>query len=151
VSDYNWVLPRIAVGGFLRDYDLPQLQAEGVGYIVNVSNQPEPSSIQADSNIEILNVQVDDDGQSKQDVFRNQLAPWFMERWFKEPRKRWIFHCGAGVNRGPSAGMLALMLVGLSASAAMKGIITARPITTGGLAYREDAMKVAEELGYLVR
>lgn len=150
MSDYNWVLPSISVGGFLRDYDLPQLQAEGIGYIVNLSNMPEPSSIQADPNIEILNVQVDDDGQSKHEAFK-VVAAWFAERWFKEPHKKWNIHCGAGVNRGPSATMLCLMLLGLSASAAVRALITARPITQGGIAYHEDAIKVAEELGYLVR
>lgn len=151
MSDYNWVLPRISVGGFLHDYDLPQLQAEGIRYIINLSNMPEPSSIQADPDIEILNVQVDDDGQSKHDVFLYDVAPWFMDRWFSDPKKKFNIHCGAGVNRGPSAAMLCLMLLGLSASAAVRALMTARPITQGGIAYHEDACKVAEELGYLVR
>src|SRR5579859_6650532 len=110
MSDYNWVLPRISVGAMLNDYDLPQLQAEGIGYIVNVSNNLEPAPIRADPNIEILNVDINDDGQSHYEVFKDQLAPWFMDRWFKEPKKKFNFHCGAGVNRGPSTCMLALML-----------------------------------------
>lgn len=150
MSDYNWVLPRISVGAMLNDYDLPQLQAEGIGYIVNISNMPEPSSIQADPNIEILNVQVDDDGQSKYPEMV-YMAEWFIERWFKDPKKKFNFHCGAGINRGPSFCMLALMLLGLSASASIRALTTARPNCAMGLAYRDDAIQVAGELGYLVR
>jgi hypothetical protein len=149
VSDYQWVLPRIAVGGMPQSYDLEQLKAEDVGYLVNASNQPEPFDC-AENGITEYKVQIDDDGQSKYDAFL-AFSLWFMSKWWENPKKKFLFHCGAGVNRGPSTCMLALMLLRLSASAAYKGIVTARPIAAAGLAYREDACRVAEQYGFLVR
>lgn len=144
MSDYQWVLPRISVGAILNSNDMPQLLADNIGYVVDATQHDD--SLFDSPNIETLYLNIADDGQSKHDVFKNIVAPWFIERWFQHPEKRWNFHCDAGINRGPSTCFFCLLLLGLSASDAEDFIRHARPQV--GLAYKVDAIKVAKELGY---
>jgi hypothetical protein len=147
VADYQWVLPRISVGTALNASDMPGVQADGIGYIVDATLHDDNPFAGADG-IEVLYLDINDDGQSKHDVFKNVVAPWFMAHWFVSPAKRFNFHCDAGINRGPSTCFFCLLLLGLPASDAEDFIRHVRPQV--GLAYKADAMAVARELGYLV-
>lgn len=144
MSDYQWVLPRISVGSILAAGDMPTLLGDKIGYIVDATQHDD--SLFDSPYIDTLYLNIADDGQSKHDVFKNVVAPWFIARWFQHPEKRWNFHCDAGVNRGPSTCFFCLLLLGLSAVDAEAMIRKVRPQV--GLAYKADAIQVAEELGY---
>lgn len=146
MADFQFVLPRIAVGAALQATDVPTLLVDEIGYVVDATQHDDSTFNHPE--LEVLFLNIGDDGQSKHDVFKNVVAPWFVARWFVAPAKRWIFHCDAGVNRGPSTCFLALLLLGLSASDAEDFIRHVRPQV--GIAYKADAMAVARELGYLV-
>lgn len=146
MSDYQWVLPRVSVGAVLQPTDVPQLLTDEIGYIVDATTHDDTAFNHPELDVLFLNI--NDDGQSKKDVFKTILAPWFIQRWFEHPEKRWNFHCDAGVNRGPSSCFFCLLLLGFSASDAEDFIRHVRPQV--GLAYKADAMAAARELGYLV-
>lgn len=146
MADYQWVLPRISVGAVLSASDVPGLLADGIGYVVDATTHDDSAFNHPE--LEVLYLDINDDGQSKHDVFKNIVAPWFMAHWFVNPAKRFNFHCDAGINRGPSTCFFCLLLLGLSASDAEDFIRHVRPQV--GLAYKADAMAVAKELGFLV-
>lgn len=151
MADYQFLLPdvpRISVGAALQLVDLARVESDDIGFVVDVT-QHDDNDFLRQAGIDVLWVNTSDDGQPKKDLFKNLVAPWFAARWFVEPKKRWNFHCDAGVNRGPSTCMFVLMLLGLSATDAEDFIRHVRPQV--GLAYKADAIAAAEELGYLVR
>lgn len=152
MSDYQFVLPRISVGAGLTAGDYDKLEADHIGYVIDAT-QHDDGGFLADApnhpGIDVIWLNIGDDGLSKKDVFQLTVAPWFMARWFVDPKKNWNIHCDAGVNRGPSTTFFCLMLLGFTAAEAEDAIRKVRPQV--GLAYKNDAMLAAEALGYMVR
>lgn len=148
MGPYQWVSGRISVGGALTAANLPELIADGITHICDVTQHDDDAFLvaaQAHPDVKVLWLNTADDGASKVEVFE-QIPPWFFALW--GPRVRLNFHCDGGCNRGPSACYLALRLLDWPAQQAEQAIRSARPeVGAGCLRYRLDAEQVASHWG----
>lgn len=144
--DAQWVTPRIMVGAALTVVDLQALVADGITHICDVTQHDDDDFLTVATShpsINCLWINTGDDGQDKSDLFK-PVAAWFLGAWL-DPRSKFIFHCDAGFNRGPSACYLGLRLLDWLGTSAEAGIRTVRPV---GLRYMADAERCLVKLGY---
>jgi protein-tyrosine phosphatase len=145
--DWNWCSTRVATGAAINSpSDVSELIEAGVTAVV-------------DTRAEFTNVDIfrtmpgltylwhptNDDGQPKGVVYWDQLLT-FALILLARPRARISCHCGAGVNRGPSAAFAVLVAQGWTPEGAEALIRQNRPQV--GLAYRDDAVQACRMLGY---
>jgi hypothetical protein len=143
----NQVTPRIWVGGALEASDIPALLDAGITHVCDVTTHDDDGFLRGatgSKQINVLWLNTGDDGQDKTAVYK-PIAPWFLGAW-ADPHNRFIFHCDAGINRGPSGCYMALRLLEHSPVEAQQLIRTARPIV--GLHYMPDVERALAELGY---
>jgi hypothetical protein len=148
MADFQFALPRIAVGAALTAADLPFLQSQGVSHIVDATQHDDSSFLQAPG-FKVLFGNVADDGLPKDEWFE-RLAPWFLGEW-ASPHARFLFHCDAGCNRGPSSAYMAMRLLGFPRVLAVHLLRHARPLLLVNplcIRYADDADRALATLGY---
>jgi predicted protein tyrosine phosphatase len=142
VAEFDWVLPRIAVGGAIETADVPQLLRAGITHIADATTRDDTAVVGPSFDV-IFGDQPDDGNQDRAGNFYQRLAVWLMYEWFGNSHGRFLFHCDAGVNRGPSAAYLALRLLGLERDQAIRLLTAARPIVANPPRYAPAADAVA--------
>ena len=139
-EDVSFVTPRLALGGMVHDYDIPDLRALGITHIINVNWPDRPEFLEVVAAFCHLDLAILDDGQPKPvEWFRSGIS--FADSL--GPADKLLVHCGHGVNRSPAMVYAILRAWGYSDAEAM--VRQARPQTgsgkTGGAfeIYRQSA------------
>ena len=147
--DFDFITPRLAVGGAPMDYqDADQLGLAGITHDIDTTWKETDQSILASfPGISVLWNPTEDDGQEK--------PPW----WFRDsiefafqalstPHAKLYVHCDSGLNRSPSTVLAIMMALGWEYDAAMDLIHDKRPATKGWVRYATDAANAVNDLGY---
>ena len=144
-EDVSFITPRLAVGGMVHDYEIPEIQALGITHIINVNWPDRPEHAEVVLSFRHLDLAVLDDGLPK-------LPAWFHAGLdFANtlgPDDKLLVHCGHGVNRSPAMAYAILRAWGYDDAEAI--VRAARPQTgsgkTGGSfeVYRQSADEVIE-------
>jgi hypothetical protein len=148
VSDFQFVLPRVAVGSAINDAVVfsDDLEKAGIFYIVDCQGEHDDTPFLATRKMFTCWCPTEDNGQPKDlNEWWGKGIKWSLENYAK-PNVKIYFHCAAGVNRGPSMCFGFLLALGISATAAEILIRSARPQV--GLAYKVDAILKVSQLGY---
>jgi protein-tyrosine phosphatase len=147
MADYNFVTTRLATGAALSsDADVQQLVAAGINAVLDARAEFDDAPLfTADPSILYCWNPTQDDGQHKPATYWDKTLAFSLPLLAK-PNTKLLFHCAAGVNRGPSNLACVLMALGLSSDAAAQMIKAARPIAQIG--YLADAAAAVTSLGY---
>jgi hypothetical protein len=154
--DFDFITPRLATGGqFTSEADVDQVVAAGITLVVDARAGHRDFPVECDDaalfgnhpQITYCWDPTEDDGQPKP-------VSWFAKALavalpaLTQPRARVLFHCSAGVNRGPSLAYAAMRAVGFGGTDAINLIHAARPVTVGGIAYASSADAAVTALGF---
>lgn len=147
MSDFQFVLPRVAVGSAINDAIVfsDDLEKAGIFYIVDCQGEHDDSAFLVTRNMFTCWCPTEDDGQPKPLEWWNKGIQWALENYAR-PHDSIYFHCAAGVNRGPSMCFGFMLALGFSPTVAEELIRKARPQV--GLAYKADAILKVSALGY---
>ena len=134
--DVSWVLPNLAVGGMVHDWEIEELKELGVTHIINVNwpDRPEyPKVIESFAHLGLANL---DNGEPKP-VWWWQAGVDFASHL--GPGDKLLIHCGHGINRGPAMTYAVLRSWGYADAEAR--LRAARPQTGGEVfeTYRASA------------
>jgi protein-tyrosine phosphatase len=126
VSDFNFVTERIAVGAQIScKADVDQLVAAGITHVCDMRAEYDDTLL-ADPRIVVLWLPEQDDGSPRpRDHVLNAVL--FGMTGLSQKKNRVLYHCAAGVNRGPTACYALLRAFGIARDAAIQMIRSARP------------------------
>jgi hypothetical protein len=144
---FDFVTERIATGGAIRcEEDVAALLAARITHVVTVAVELEDETreLLAGRVVHLING-VPDDGCRKSPGWYERTITFALEA-LRDTNARILLHCGAGMNRGPSAAYAVLRALGHHRSDALRMIISARPIAA--VSYATDADCAVEELGF---
>lgn len=144
-EDVSFITPKVAVGGMVHDYEIPDLQRLGITHIINVNWPDRPEYPEVVATFRHLDLAIRDDGVPKP-------SEWFQAgidfAHTLGPDDRLLVHCGHGVNRSPAMVYAILRAQGLDAPVAEATLRAHRPQTgsgkTGGAfeVYRQSAERL---------
>lgn len=147
MSDFQFVLPRVAVGSAIGNSQefVDALKASGVTLIVDCQGEFDDSPFCVPQGLQVCWCPTSDDGQPKPlEWWSSGVSSAFHE--YSNPHTKIFFHCAAGVNRGPSMCFGFLLALGFDAALAESLIRAVRPQV--GIAYKQDAINKIPLLGY---
>ena len=147
--DFNFITARLATGAAIGSMlDVNALLAAGINAIVDCRDDFDDGPLLAGNpGIAYLWNPTADDGQVKP-------ASWFGRSinftlpLISKSNTKFLFHCAAGVNRGPSTLFVILRSLGFSHQQAHDLIVAARPVCANGIRYADDADRAITALGY---
>lgn len=147
MSDFQFVLPRVAVGSAIGDSEefSKALVDAGVLYVVDCQGEHDDTPFLVLHNMFTCWCPTQDDGQPKPPEWWGKGITWALQQ-YSVPTAKIYFHCAAGVNRGPSMCFGFMLALGFDAASAEALIRKARPQV--GIAYRDDAITKVPALGY---
>lgn len=147
MSDYQFVLPRVAVGSAIGNSQefVDALKSSGITLVVDCQGEFDDSPFCVPQGLKVVWCPTSDDGQPKSlDWWALGVVSSFQE--YSNPHTKIFFHCAAGVNRGPSMCFGFLLALGFDSVTAEALIRAVRPQV--GLAYKADAIVKVPQLGY---
>jgi protein-tyrosine phosphatase len=126
VADFNFVTERIAVGAQLASAgDVDQIVASGITHVCDLRAEYDDTLLN-DRRVVVLWVPEADDGAPRPiDQVLNEIL--FGMVALSQTKNKILYHCAAGVNRGPTACYALLRAFGIAQQTAISMIRTARP------------------------
>lgn len=125
--DYQFVTPRLAVGGSIGTTEnMRELARAGITHIVNMQVEFDDRCINDGTDIEVLWNGCDDDFLPKSSQLFWQGVRFTLQA-LESPGTKVFIHCAAGVHRSPLMLLAILRALGYPAEDAMGMIVAARP------------------------
>lgn len=129
MADYNFITPRVAVGGGIWTRDnLEELIRAGVTHIINAQAEFDERTLlngNADEP-DILWLATEDDFEPKPfDYFSRGVD--FAQNALAEPESRLLVHCASGVHRAPMLALAILRVQGFGRREALRMVRARRP------------------------
>jgi len=127
MADYQFVTDRLAVGGAIWTLEnMREIALAGITHVVNMQREFDDRTIAEETGIEVLWIECDDDFLPKPtEVFWDGVL--FTLEALQDPQARLLFHCAAGVHRGPMMLLAVLRVLGYEPQHAMGMIAAVRP------------------------
>ncbi len=138
-GDFDFVTARVATGGGLWDEaDARAVLDAGITHVVTAARELEDDvrRLLAGRAHHLANGTWDD-GTAKRTAWFARSITFSLRALDADPNARVLLHCGAGINRGPSAAYAVLRALGHEPEEAYELITAARPFA--GIIYAEDA------------
>jgi dual specificity phosphatase 3 len=138
-GDFDFVTPRVATGGALWDEaDARAVLDAGITHVVTAARELEDDvrRLLAGRAVHLANGTWDD-GTAKRTAWFARSITFSIRALEGDPNARVLLHCGAGINRGPSAAYAVLRALGHDPEEAYELITAARPFA--GIIYANDA------------
>jgi protein-tyrosine phosphatase len=126
MADFNMVTERIAVGAQINSRaDVDQLVAAGITHVCDMRAEYDDTLL-ADPRIVVLWLPEQDDGSPRpRDHVLNAVL--FGMTGLSQTKNKVLYHCAAGVNRGPTACYALLRGFGIPQARAIEMVRSARP------------------------
>ena len=141
MNQVYWVTHKLGFSGHQNLYDAGQLQAMGIGAILNTTQRPDPKWPPP---IVGLNDPAKDDGLPKPVVWFGRGIT-FTRRYMLHTRV--LIHCEAGINRSPAMTYAVLRSLGNSPEESVIMIHRARG-EANPFKYQHDAEQALQSLGF---
>ena len=139
--DYNWVTPRLAVGGAIwTRSNMWRLANDRVTHVVDLQTSVDDSLLAEGTGISVLWVPFPDDLQEKPSELIASVIE-FCLRAYQHPESRIYFHCAAGIQRSPMMLLAFLGALGMQLPEAAALISRARPAVQFPPAYRRSVVR----------
>ena len=137
VLDINWVMDRIAVGGWIETEDkMRAVVRAGITHVIDMAWEHDDTPLEQYGISVLLNF-TDDDFQVKP-VELLQKGVEFALDALQEPGSKLLIHCVAGRHRGPMMTLAVLCALGWSLEDAMQIISDRRPVVDWAPVYVES-------------
>lgn len=148
MADFNFVTNRIATGAALTNADdVEQIYAAGINVVVDARAEFDDGPLFAGKpGIHYFWNPTKDDGTHKPTAYWQHTLGFVMPL-LSSPHFKVLLHCSQGINRGPSNALCVMVAQGLDPVVAEMLIRRARPQV--GLAYKENAIRACQWLGYM--
>src|SRR5712692_7492286 len=147
-SDFDFITTRIATGAALSTLDdVNQLVAAGITHVLDARAEFDDGQLLAGHPaISYKWNPTQDDGQTKTPGYFATTLNFALPA-LAQPHTKCIFHCAAGVNRGPSNALCVMLALGWDFDTAVALMHAKRPVVN--IAYAKDALAAVNALGYV--
>ncbi len=125
--DYQFVTDRLAIGGAINSTEnMQKIARAGFTHVVDMQLEFDDRTIVGDTGVQVLWLECADDFQPKpSELFWDGAL--FALGALDHPKGRVLFHCAAGIHRGPMMLLAVLCVLGHEPEKAMRLIQRARP------------------------
>jgi len=127
MADYQFVTDRLAIGGAIwTSENMWEISRAGITHIVDMQAEFDDRAIAVGTGIEVIWVQCPDDFLPKpSEIFWDGVL--FALEALHVPEARVLFHCMAGIHRGPMMLLAVLRVLGHGREDAIRMIAAVRP------------------------
>lgn len=146
--EHHWITDRIAVGsGVWRPGDVARLRTAGITHVVDCRSDARMyAGLYAHSGVRHHHAETLDDGEAKGlDWFAAGATPALAA--LRRPGTKVLFHCAAGINRGPSMAYFVLRMLGYGPDTSMRMIKSKRQLAHVGYAADAERALVRHRYG----